>query len=155
TNNHHYLPTFGVGKELSVKQWRSVFRQLVARGYLSVDMDRFGAVVLQPAARGVLRGEVEIALRQDPKSSSAKRTTKTALPEHVDVTLWEALRECRRQLAEEQGIPPYVVFHDRTLQQMCDVRPKTVAQFAELSGVGERKCEKYAEAFLAVVRENE
>jgi ATP-dependent DNA helicase RecQ len=69
----------------------------------------------------------------------------------VDVTLWEALRECRRTLAEAQGIPPYVIFHDKTLLLICDRRPRTVAEFAEISGVGDRKCEKYAEAFLDVV----
>ncbi|MEM9257890.1 MAG: DNA helicase RecQ, partial [Pseudomonadota bacterium] len=102
-NDHHYLPTFGVGKALQTKQWRSVFRQLVARGYLSVDMDRFGAVVLQESAREILRGEVKVELREDPKASSTRKTTKTPLPEHIDVTLWEALRERRRELAEEQG----------------------------------------------------
>ena len=114
-------------------------------------MERYGAIVLQESARDVLRGEVKVALRQDPKTSSAKRSTKTALPEHIDIELWEALRDCRRELAEEQGVPPYIVFHDRTLQLICERRPRTVEEFGEISGVGARKCEKYAEAFLAVV----
>lgn len=150
-HDHHRLPTFGVGKGLDDTRWRSVFRQLVARGYLSVDMARYGALVLQGAARDVLRGEVSVALRADPKSSSARRTTKTALPEHIDVALWESLRDCRRRLAEDQGIPPYIVFHDRTLQLICAQRPRTVEEFAAISGVGQRKCAKYAQAFLAVV----
>ncbi|WP_439105964.1 DNA helicase RecQ [Congregibacter sp.] len=154
-NEHHYLPTFGVGKALDTRQWKSVYRQLVARGYLSVDMARFGALCLQESARGVLRGEVEVLLRQDPKASTARRTTKTALPEHIDVGLWEALRECRRQLAEDQGIPPYIIFHDRTLQLICEQRPKNVTEFAAISGVGDRKRDKYAEAFLRVVNNSE
>lgn len=154
-NDHHHLPTFGVGKALDSRQWKSVFRQLVARGYLSVDMARFGALCLQESARGVLRGEVDVQLRQDPKSSSAKRTTKSAIPEHIDVGLWEALRECRRQLAEDQGIPPYIIFHDRTLQLICEQRPENIAEFAAISGVGDRKRDKYAEAFLAVVRDKQ
>jgi len=154
-NEHHYLPTFGVGKALDARQWRSVYRQLVARGYISVDMARFGALCLQESARSVLRGEVDVLLRQDPKSTSAKRTTKNVLPEHIDVDLWEALRECRRQLAEEQGIPPYIIFHDRTLQLICEQRPQNVSEFAEISGVGDRKRDKYADAFLAVVRAKE
>ncbi|MFT7287322.1 MAG: ATP-dependent DNA helicase RecQ [Halieaceae bacterium] len=156
-NNHHQLPTYGVGKELDAKRWQSVFRQLVARGYLSVDMARFGALCLQEASRPVLRGEVTVALRQDPKSSagaSAKRSTKQALPEHIDVRLWEALRECRRALAETQGIPPYIIFHDRTLQAMCEQRPRNIDEFSAISGVGARKCAKYAESFLAVVTEH-
>lgn len=154
-NEHHQLPTFGVGRELDAKRWRSVFRQLVARGFLSVDMARFGGLVLQAPARGVLRGETEVALRQDPKTKSSKRTTRTVLPEHLDVPLWEALRECRRQLAEEQSVPPYIIFHDKTLQQICEMRPRTIGEFASISGVGERKCEKYAEAFLAVVQSSD
>jgi ATP-dependent DNA helicase RecQ len=150
-NDHHQLPTFGVGKSMDARQWRSVFRQLVARGYLSVDMARFGAVCLQESARSVLRGEIPVPLRQDPKPS-AKRTTKKALPDHIDISLWEALRECRRELAESQGIPPYIIFHDKTLQLICEQRPQTVAEFASISGVGDRKCEKYAEAFLTVVK---
>jgi ATP-dependent DNA helicase RecQ len=150
-NDHHRLPTFGVGDDRDARGWRSVFRQLVARGFLSVDMARYGALCLQKSAAGVLKGEVEVQLRKDPKPSAAKRTTKTPLPEHLDVELWEALRDCRRLLAEEQGVPPYIVFQDRTLQEMCERRPATVSEFAALSGVGDRKCEKYAEAFLAVV----
>nr|WP_040362396.1 DNA helicase RecQ [Congregibacter litoralis] len=153
-NDHHQLPTFGVGKGLDTRQWKSVFRQLVARGLLSVDMTRFGALCLQEPARAVLRGEVEVLLRQDPKGSSARRTTKNVLPEHIDVGLWEALRECRRQLAEDQGIPPYIIFHDRTLQLICEQRPASVAEFAAISGVGDRKRDKYAAAFLAVVKAN-
>jgi ATP-dependent DNA helicase RecQ len=152
-NDHHLLKTFGVGKALDARRWRSVYRQLVARGYLSVDMARFGALCLQESARGVLLGEVAVSLRQDPKARGGKRTTKKALPEHIDVTLWEALRECRRELAETQGIPPYIIFHDRTLQLICEQRPRTMAEFASISGVGVRKCEKYAEAFLAVVKD--
>jgi ATP-dependent DNA helicase RecQ len=114
-------------------------------------MARYGALVLQESARAVLRGEVQVPLRQDPRASSAKRTTKAALPQHLDVALWEALRDCRRRLAEEQGIPPYIVFHDRTLQEICEQRPRSISEFAALSGVGDRKCEKYADAFLAVV----
>jgi ATP-dependent DNA helicase RecQ len=139
---------------LDARRWRSVFRQLVARGYVSVDMNRFGALVLQDSARGVLRGEVSVELRQDPKSTSARRTTKTPLPEHLDVALWEALRECRRKLAEAQNVPPYVVFHDKTLQAICEQRPTSVEAFGMISGVGDRKCAKYAEAFLAVVRDH-
>jgi ATP-dependent DNA helicase RecQ len=150
-NDHHHLPTFGVGARHDARRWRSVFRQLVARGYLTVDMERYGALRLQETARGVLRGEVSVAFRQDPKATTAKRTTKTPLPEHIDVELWEALRECRRKLAEEQGIPPYIIFHDKTLLLICEQRPKSVAEFAAISGVGDRKCEKYAEAFLDVV----
>ena len=153
--DHHHLPTFGVGDALDNNQWRSVFRQLVGRGYLSVDLQGYGALKLQEKCRPLLRGECEIALRLDQKQKAAKRQTKTPLPNDINVGLWEALRNCRRELAEEQGVPPYVIFHDSTLVEMCSVAPKTLDAFSKLSGVGERKLMKYGEAFLAAIRDAE
>ena len=150
--DHHHLPTHGVGKDLDNNQWRSVFRQLVARGYLSVDMERFGALRLEEKCRPLLRGEKRIELRRDSKrSTAAKQQTRTPLPSDIDIGLWEALRECRRELAEEQGVPPYVIFHDRTLQEMCSALPQSLSQFGRITGVGERKLEKYGETFLRVI----
>ena len=149
---HHLLPTFGVGTALDNNQWRSVFRQLVGRSYLSVDMEGYGALKLQEQCRPLLRGEVSIALRVDQKQKVVKRQTKAPLPEEVDVGLWEALRECRREQAEEQGVPPYVIFHDSTLIEMCTLLPQTHDEFANLSGVGERKLLKYGDAFLVAIR---
>ena len=153
--DHHHLPTFGVGDALDNNQWRSVFRQLVGRGYLSVDLQGFGALKLQEKCRPLLRGECEIALRLDQKQKVAKRQTKTPLPEDINVGLWEALRNCRRELAEAQGVPPYVIFHDSTLVEMCSLVPRTLNDFSKLSGVGERKLMKYGEAFLAAIRDAE
>ena len=153
--DHHHLPTFGVGDALDNNQWRSVFRQLVGRGYLSVDLQGYGALKLQEKCRPLLRGECDIALRLDQKQKVAKRQTKNPLPDDINVGLWEALRECRRELAEEQGVPPYVIFHDSTLIEMCSVVPKTLDDFSRLSGVGERKLMKYGEAFLATIRNAE
>ena len=149
---HHLLPTFGVGTALDNNQWRSVFRQLVGRSYLSVDLEGYGALKLQEQCRPLLRGEVSITLRVDQKQKVVKRQTKTPLPEEVDVGLWEALRECRREQAEEQGVPPYVIFHDSTLIEMCTRLPQTRDEFANLTGVGERKLLKYGDAFLTAIR---
>ncbi len=151
--DHHLLPTHGVGKDLDANQWRSVFRQLVARGYFSVDLEGFGSLRLEPKCRPLLKGEESIDLRREVKQAAAKRQTKTPLPEDLDVGLWEALRDCRRRLAEAQGVPPYVIFHDSTLQEMCALQPTSLAQFGEISGVGERKLEKYGDTFLAVIAE--
>ena len=139
-------------RHLDGNQWRSVFRQLVARGYFSVDLE-VGSLRLAEKCRPLLKGEESIDLRKEVKQSRAKKQTRTPLPEDIDVGLWEALRDCRRRLAEEQGVPPYVIFHDRTLQEMCAVQPTTEEQFGQLTGVGERKREKYAEIFLAVIAE--
>ena len=151
--DHHHLPTYGVGKALDGNQWRSVFRQLVGRGYLSVDLDRFGALKLEEQCRALLKGDETIALRQDQVQKTARRQTKSALPDDINVGLWEALRECRRLLADEQGVPPYVIFHDSTLVAMCSSLPNSMEEFAALSGVGERKLAKYGAQFLQAIRE--
>ncbi len=150
--DHQLLPTYGVGKQLDANQWRSVFRQLVARAYLSVDLERFGALRLEERCRLLLRGEEEIRLRRDqPQARVARQQTRTALAVGTDVALWEALRECRRQLAEEQGVPPYVIFHDRTLQEMCASLPRNSVQLGRITGVGERKLDRYGSRFLRVI----
>ena len=152
--DHHHLNVFGKGINLDANQWRSVFRQLVARGFLSVDLKRFGALRLEEKCRPLLRGEETIELRKDVKQKTAKKQTKISLPDDIDVALWEALRDCRRVLAEEQGVPPYVIFHDRTLQEMCLRMPQNLDQFSLISGVGERKLNKYGPAFMRVIEEH-
>ena len=149
--DHHQLPVYGLGSELAAKEWQSVFRQLVARGYANADADRFGGLVLTEKCRPLLKGEEAIQLRKDQVVKAAKKLTKTPLPEDIDVGLWEALRSHRRQLAEVQGVPPYVIFHDRTLQAMAELMPSTLDEFSELSGVGARKLDKYGSGFLEVL----
>ncbi|MBL4819968.1 MAG: DNA helicase RecQ, partial [Gammaproteobacteria bacterium] len=151
--DHHQLPVYGVGTDLENNQWRSVFRQLVARGYLSVDLERFGALRLAEKCRALLRGDEKIELRRDVKTRAARQRTKTPLSDDIDVALWEDLRDCRRELAEEQGIPPYIIFHDSTLQEMCITLPQDLDQFGQLTGVGERKLEKYGPAFLRILQD--
>ena len=151
---HHTISVFGIGKALSNDQWRSVFRQLVARGLLSVDLERFGALRLEERCRPLLRGEETIELRRDLKQKTTKRQTRSPLPNDIDVTLWEALRDCRRGFAEEQNVPPYVIFHDSTLQEMCVSLPSSLERLAEISGVGERKLEKYGPAFVGVINQH-
>ena len=148
---HHKLSSYGIGKAIDNNQWRSVFRQLVARGYMSVDLDRYGALVLEEKCRPILRGDESIQLRRDVKLKTVERQTKTPLASDIDVKLWEALRECRRLFAEELGVPPYVIFHDSSLQEMCRALPRTMEEFNLISGVGERKMEKYGPAFMEVI----
>ena len=159
--DHNNLSVFGIGRDMDAARWRSVFRQLVARNYLSVDLDRFGALQLvEITSRPLLRGEESVALRLDEKTKPVKlprgsKPTRTALPVgDLDPELWEALRECRRKLAEEQGVPPYVIFHNATLEEMCRVQPQTLADFGDINGVGERKLEKYGPFFVTVIRQH-
>ena len=152
--DHQRLSVYGMGKELDNNQWRSVFRQLVARAYLSVDLERFGALRLEEKCRPLLRGEETIQLRRDVRRRDVKQQTRTQLPADIDVALWEALREHRRKLAEQQGVPPYVIFHDRTLQEMCVSLPQNLPEFGRLTGVGERKLEKYGSGFIEVINDH-
>jgi len=149
---HDKLPTFGIGKDLDADQWRSVFRQLVARGFVDVDMARYGALILNERCRPLLKGEQTIQMRRDIKTkSAAAKRTRSALPDDIDVGMWEALRTCRRELADEQNVPPYVVFNDKTLQEMARIAPRSYAEMADISGVGDRKLEKYGAEFMRVI----
>jgi ATP-dependent DNA helicase RecQ len=152
--DHHHLSVHGIGADIDADQWKSVFRQLLARGYLRADADRYGALIIEQKSRELLRGNEHIELRRDVKTKAAKKLTKIPLPDDLDVGLWEALREKRRQLAQQQGVPPYVIFHDKTLQAMAGNMPGTLDEFARLPGVGERKLEKYGQDFLAVINES-
>lgn len=155
---HDQLSTYGIGAELDAKQWRTVFRQLVALGYLSVDIEGFGSLRLTERSRSLLKGEQSLSLRQD--SVGVKTRTRGA-GDDVPMTrieperqeMWEALRSCRRELAERQGVPPYVIFHDASLAEMTARCPRDLDAFAEIPGVGEKKLERYGSAFLQVINE--
>lgn len=153
---HDQISTYGIGKEFDTNEWRSIYRQLISRGMINVDIEGYGGLRLAQAARPVLRGETELQLRKLIKSSKKadrKRSTKQFHKE-ADNKLWNALRECRRKLAEEQSIPAYMIFHDATLMEMMERQPQTLEQFSRISGVGERKLEAYGDAFLDVLIEH-
>ena len=151
---HSRLSTFGIGTELDDTQWRSVFRQLVARGYLQVDVAGYGALQLTAKCRPLLRGEESIALRRDLPQKIEKQPRRQAREVSAgDSALWEALRNCRLALAKEQDVPAYVIFHDATLMDMARSRPRNAPQLLEINGVGRRKLERYGAAFLDVIRE--
>ncbi|MBI3546066.1 MAG: DNA helicase RecQ, partial [Gammaproteobacteria bacterium] len=152
---HDKSSTFGIGKELAANEWRGIYRQLIARGLLAVDMEGHGALKLTDACRSVLRGEERLMLRREIKVEKTKKTAaaraRTAFTSTADSSLWEALRARRRQLALDQGVPPYVVFHDATLTEMIERRPRNLNEFAEISGVGERKLAAYGKEFLEII----
>ncbi len=150
---HEHLSTFGIGAELDLKQWRSVFRQLVARGYLAVDAEGYGALKLTELCRPLLRGEARLDLREDQQETRSGGTRVQAYQRlnRQDRERWEALRGLRRRLAEEQDVPPYVIFHDATLMEMVERSPQSLEQLGRISGVGRRKLELYGEAFLEVL----
>jgi ATP-dependent DNA helicase RecQ len=156
---HDRLSTFGVGADLDRQQWRGVFRQLVAAGLLATDEEGYGTLRLTAASRGVLRGETEVHLRRQADRAGRRAGRQKARGEPragLDIApheaaLWNALRGVRARLAKEQGVPAYVIFHDATLLAMLRERPQTLSALGAISGVGERKLERYGEDFLAVL----
>ena len=161
---HDQLPTFGIGSDLSEVVWRGVFRQLAATGLLAVDVEGFGGLKLTAESRAVLKGGQRIMFRvEEAKASGRKKSaggTRLAAPggrttrgsvKPGDERLWEALRDERLKFSKEQNVPPYVIFHDATLLAMLKERPKTLAEFATISGVGAHKLDRYGKAFLAVL----
>jgi len=152
---HNNLPTFGVGADLSVSEWRSIAHQMTALGLLQVDAERFSALTLSDTARPVLKGEQPLMLRKLPERVRGRRrdAAAPAAPAELDPKLWDALRSRRRDLATEQNVPPYVIFHDATLAEIGKRRPKNLAAFLEIPGVGERKLARYGAAFLQVIEQ--
>ena len=150
---HDNLNVFGLGAEFDAKQWRSIFRQLISRNLLSVDFEGHGSLRLTENCRNVLRGEETLFFRKESKQAKTSRKgRKSYNTENAsNNVLWEALRACRKSLAEEAGVPPFVIFHDATLVEMIERQPVNRQQLANISGIGEKKIEKYADAFLDVI----
>ncbi len=159
-NNHHRLSTFGIGRELDRKAWQSVFRQLVARSYINVDHSTYGGLYLNGKSRPLLRGEETIALRVDVRDTvlsgqGGRRARLADELEEADLPLFQALKQCRKDLAAEFAVPPYVIFHDATLRDMVLYRPQTGNELLGINGVGQSKLDKYGEAFLRVINDHE
>ncbi|GGK74642.1 DNA helicase RecQ [Amphritea balenae] len=152
---HHQLSTFGIGKELDRNQWRSVYRQLVARGYLRVAPNTHGVLWLSDTCRPLLKGEEQIEMRQDKRKHEPfrKRNDPQQKLDSEDYGLWNALKALRMKLSKDQDVPPYVIFHDATLMEMVMYQPVTHQQMGRLNGVGERKLDLYGDAFLDEIRE--
>ena len=155
---HHEVSTFGIGEDLSKKQWSSVYRQLIAMGMLTVD-GQHGSLRLTAAARPVLTGEQSLTLRKDPerrerrsRSKREKREIRFDSPQQSE--LYESLRAKRTQLAREQNVPPYIVFNDATLMEMTLDHPRDLGAMRQVSGVGEAKLARYGQTFLDVILEH-
>ncbi|MGB2833187.1 MAG: RecQ family ATP-dependent DNA helicase, partial [Methylotenera sp.] len=158
--SHQTLSVFGVGKAVSQAQWSSVFRQLVAGGYLISDIEAYGGLKLAESAKPVLKGESDVWLRRDVevatrKVSKAERGSrvKEGYAEVSDDPLWLALKAKRMELAKEQGVPPYVIFHDSTLLEILNRKPESLTEMSQIMGVGQAKLQRYGDAFLEVLED--
>ena len=148
---HDELPTFGVGRDLSKPAWGAVFRQMMGRDLVRPDGERFGALRMTDAARPILRGEENITLRRDTVEKARPGYAVKTLVSDEDASLLSALKARRRALAEEAGVPAYVIFPDRTLIEMAEKRPMTLDDMMGITGVGAKKLESYGALFLSVI----
>ena len=158
---HRRLPAFGAGRDRGKNEWRSTIRQMVAMGFLRLDIAGYGGLGITDKGRVLLRGEGEFLYREDRliASSSARKTRERggsrAEPERLlnedEAALLNTLKALRLELARQRGVPAYVVFPDRTLVDMARRRPRTEAEFAEVHGVGAAKLKQFAEPFLAAI----
>jgi ATP-dependent DNA helicase RecQ len=157
---HDKLPTFGVGKEYGLQEWRSIFRQLNGAGVITLDVSGFGTWSVSEAGRRVLRGQDKITLRKDTLKPSRKdrrgkdlRAKADGAPlADADQELFEALRKQRSELAKKQGVAAYVVFADKTLIDMVRLKPRDKSEMSLVHGVGEAKLRQYGQIFLDAIR---
>jgi len=147
--NHNGLSTYGIGSDRSEPEWQSIIRQLIHQGFLEQDIAAYSALKLTEASRPLLRGEESLELaRPRLKGKARKKRAGEHLKSPADEELFEQLRQLRKQLADQQGVPPYVVFGDATLAQMASEKPMDEQELLEVSGVGQHKLEKYGAEFL-------
>jgi ATP-dependent DNA helicase RecQ len=144
---HHRLSVFGIANEEEIRLIKPVARALLARDALRAD--DFGGLSFGPAARPILKGEETVSIVLPPRREKKRRAARDVGPADP---LFDALRDLRRELAKEQGVPPYVIFHDATLREMAAVKPHDRHALSEITGVGARKLEAFGDAFLAVIR---
>jgi len=155
---HDRIKTFGVGKDLSNREWRSVFRQLMAAGYLTADPAGQGGFQLTDKSWSLLKGEQTIRFRKDSKAVKSPRIgrdTHRAIPTSLDdrsMGLWEHLRRVRFEIAKEMELPAYVIFHDKTLKEMAACRPRTRKDLLQITGVGEIKADQFGKRFIDAIQ---
>ncbi|ATW45898.1 ATP-dependent DNA helicase RecQ [Glaesserella parasuis] len=152
---HDTLSVYGIGKDKSQEYWISVTRQLIHLGFIRQNIVNHSALQLTEQARPILRGETALALASPRLSFSATTyVQKQQTSKRYDKDLFARLRFLRKQIADKENIPPYVVFNDATLQEMAEFMPTTADEMLSINGVGERKLERFGEAFLGLIREH-
>jgi ATP-dependent DNA helicase RecQ len=152
---HDQLAVFGLGADLDEGAWRGVFRQLAALGFIRADHEAYGALKLTEASRPVLKGETRIEMRRTvksaPKSVKSKRMAPPPVAAAVDQSLFGRLKAWRSEQAKLQGVPAYVIFHDRTLAAIAAQRPHDLPGLSLIDGVGEKKLDRYGRMLLEFI----
>ena len=157
-SGHDRISTFGIGTEHDNRTWRAILRQLIALRLVDVDLAGHGGLSIAPAGRDFLRDKPVLMLRvpappRARRGKVARAAAQSAVAE-ADRGLFQALRQKRLEIARAQNLPPYVIFHDRTLIELAAAKPSSRAEMADVPGVGEAKLDRYGPAFLAVIAEH-
>jgi ATP-dependent DNA helicase RecQ len=151
---HEHLKTFGMGNDWKRPEWQSILRQLLALGMLNVDTEGYGGLSLNEACRPVLKGDEKLQLKKvvaSKRKAQSKSEKQKVFASKEEEDLFSFLKKIRLTLAKEQNVPPYVIFHDKTLLEIVQFKPKTLSAFGELSGVGASKKSKYGQQFLDAI----
>ncbi|MFP6712730.1 MAG: DNA helicase RecQ [Rhodospirillales bacterium] len=160
SNGHDSLPTYGIGSEIDKNTWRSIIRQLVAAGYLKLDVEGYGGLSLTEKGQALLNGDQTFHYRKDvikPSGRQKKRRSEKFDPDDLtpdQISLLMCLKEKRTELSRARRVPPYIIFSDRSLEDMARQQPRDEAAFADIHGVGAAKLKNFAGIFLAVVAQN-
>ena len=149
--NHQEISTYGIGKHLNEKQWLSVFRQLIIRGFITVDYSGFSGLKLSQTARSILRGETTLTLRKDSEPKSWQKQKASIEPNGQDKRLWYSLKQFRREQAEQQNIPAYLIFNDATLLEIINKKPTEIKKLFKINGLGNAKVAKYGSDIIKLV----
>jgi ATP-dependent DNA helicase RecQ len=157
SRNHDELSVHGVGKKRSLDEWRALVRTLLHQGLVAETQDGYPVLSLNAESWQILKGQRSVKVPRATRPASSPRRGRASAAEASlggeDMTLFEVLRRLRKQLADEQGLPPYVIFHDATLREMAQQRPTTLGEFARIRGIGEAKLSRYGERFIEAIRQ--
>lgn len=151
---HHQQSTFGIGTEYTKQEWQNIFRQLVAHNLLHADVAGHGGLSITQKGREFLKNKDSLHFRKSNQkitTEKLKKEIKVNLQQPTDQTLFTALKTKRQELAKAQNVPAYLIFHDKTLTEIAKIKPKSLADMLQITGVGESKLKKYGQAFLDVV----
>ena len=153
---HQALSVYGIGKARSIDEWRHLARTLAHQGLVNETQDGYPVLLLNKQSWEVLKGERRVEIAESVRPARSGRTksasTPAATPSSADETLFETLRALRKKLADENGLPPYVIFHDATLREMAARKPTTLDEFATIPGVGQTKLGRYGAVFIDVIQ---
>jgi ATP-dependent DNA helicase RecQ len=153
SRGHDTLSVYGIGKQRSVDEWRSLARALLHQGLIGETQDGYPVLSLNAQSGQVLRQELTVHIAAPVKRNRGRAGSPARAAAPESSALFDRLRALRKRLADEHGVPPYVVFHDATLREMVERRPLNLNQFAELPGVGQAKLARYGEHFIAAIGE--